>query len=221
MNLRFWQPRHVTLVIDDGPTAMTPRLLTELEASGHRAVLFILGWNAVTRMDTLIDAVRRGFALGNHSYRHARFSELGIVEAREEIVRTEEILNTIYREAGAARPGKWFRFPYEDAGSGPHFTQLQELLSELEFRRPASLRRRLPKPDRDRLDWQATLHTADWKLPEEPDFRAVMRRAAPGDVIELHDKLDTVERYTAPAVEELARRSLLATVPQAGGGRDV
>ena len=212
---RFWRPREVTLVIDDGPTEVTPQLLSELDRGGHRAVLFVLGWNIPGREAVLIDAVRRGFPLGNHSFHHYHFSELTLAEARVEIETADVLLEGIYREAGVARPGRWFRFPFEDAGEGQRALELQRLLQELGFERPCALSRRLPKQDQIRVDWQATLHTADWQLPELPAFRDTVRRAAPGEIIELHDKLATVPRYVAPLLEELARQSLRATLPGA------
>ena len=37
------------------------------------AVLFILGCEVAGREECLVDAIRRGFALGNHSYSHPSF----------------------------------------------------------------------------------------------------------------------------------------------------
>lgn len=213
--LRALPWRTVTLAIDDGPTDLTPQLLDHLERGGHRAVLFILGCNVAGREAILADAVRRGFALGNHSFSHPYFSSLGLAEARTELETTEALIEGIYRQAGRPRPGKWFRFPYLDTGED-RADALHGLLRDLGFQRPRTVGRRLPPWDRRRLDWSTTLDTRDWALPGEAAVRATLRRARPGDVIECHDKLETVAPYAAALAEELTARSLRAVVPGQG-----
>jgi peptidoglycan/xylan/chitin deacetylase (PgdA/CDA1 family) len=211
----FRPPRTVTLAIDDGPTEVTTQLIAQLEQAGHRAVLFVLGCNVAGREAILVDAVRRGFALGNHSFDHPHFSTLGLDQARAEILATEAFIETAYREAGMARHGRWFRFPYLDTGE-QGAPAMQGLLRELGFRRPRAVSRRVAAYDRQRLDWPTTLDTRDWALPGEEAVRAALRRTRPGDVIEFHDKVETVGAYAAILVEELAALSLRAVAPQRG-----
>ena len=213
----FGSGRTVTLAIDDGPTEVTSHLLAQLEEAGHRAVLFVLGCNVAGREAILVDAVRRGFALGNHSFDHPHFSTLGLDQARAEIQRTEAFIETAYRDAGAARHGKWFRFPYLDTGE-QGAAEFQGLLRELGFRRPPAVGRRVARGDRRRIDWPTTLDTRDWALPGEEAVRAALRRTRPGDVIEFHDKVETVGAYAGILVEELAALSLRATAPARGFG---
>ncbi len=205
----------VTLVIDDGPSDATEALVTLLASAGHRAVLFIVGHQlagleaiasgkAAHRMRTLIHAVQCGFALGNHSWAHPRFSTLNLKQASESLVRTERLIDDIYADAGVQRPGKWFRFPYSDAGGNQH-RELQSLLRHLGFEAH-------PGPG-DRLDWPATLSTRDWELPSEPTFRQRLRHARPGEIIEFHDFARTVARYGHCLVEELSALSLRANIP--------
>ncbi len=221
MRLRWpswgWRPGfgEVTLAIDDGPSDATPELLALLEGGGHRAVLFTLGCNVAGREAILVDAVRRGFALGNHSFDHPHFSSITIAQARSEIVRTEASIEAIYTEARVERPGKWFRFPYLDTGK-TQSGAFQALLGELGFERPFVVGKRLVVFDSARRDWPTSLNTLDWALPDETDFRATMRLAQPDDVIEFHDKLPSIARYAAALVEELAARSLRAVVPGRG-----
>ena len=72
-------------------------------------------------------------------------------QAREELLKTEELINAVYREAGKERGPRWFRFPYLDKGGYNSFQesqsrwleytrpdkkeQFQELLRELGFSR--------------------------------------------------------------------------------------
>lgn len=212
LDWRFKRRGAVTLVIDDGPSDVTRQLLATLQRGGHRAVLFVLGCNVVGREAILIDAVRRGFALGNHSFDHPRFSGIDLAAARAEIVATEGLIDAIYLEARVPRPGNWFRFPYLDTGEA-QFDVLQTLLGECGFERPAVMEARLAAEDVARRDWPTTIATRDWALPEESEFRAAVRLARPGDIIEFHDKPETVGRFGRALVDELATLSLRAVVP--------
>lgn len=211
----------VTLVIDDGPSDATELLLSALKEGGHRAVLFIVGAHLArrtlrwyvdkrARREVLVRAVRRGFALGNHSFDHPHFSTIDYNEARTSIQKTEEIIDDIYSQACVRRPGKWFRFPYLDTG-GDLTNELQGLLRDLGFERPPSVGSHFP--DQDRVDWPSTLLTRDWELPSESEFRERLRKARPGEIIEIHDFPRTIDRYRRPLVEELQKLSLRAEVP--------
>src|SRR3954465_7317534 len=61
----------VAITFDDGPDrAHTPALLELLERGGHRATFFVIGKRAEAAPELLGEIVRRGHALGNHSYEH-------------------------------------------------------------------------------------------------------------------------------------------------------
>lgn len=217
----------VTLVVDDGPARSTGLLLSQLEQAGHRAVWFIVGRKVgrfagsalerlmPSRRKILVDAVRRGFALGNHSFDHPHFSNISVPEARESICRTDRIIEEIYAQAGVRRPGKWFRFPYLDEG-GNRAGEFQSLLHDLGFECPPAATERLDPRHRRGLDWPTTLKTSDWELPAEALMRERLSAARPGDVIEIHDRPHLIDRYGRAIVEELAKLSLRATIPASG-----
>jgi len=197
-------PRDVTIAVDDGPSPSTAELLDTLELDGHRAVLFVLGSNIPGREPVLIDAIRRGFALANHSLSHPRFSSLSASEAAAELAATETRIDALYAAAGVPRAARWFRFPYLDSGNG-NAPELQSVLRDMGFR---------PHPSRpSQFDWPTTCQTSDWSIPDDADFRRAVSNAVPGDIIEIHDKAEVVPRYTPILVEELARQSLRGTVP--------
>jgi peptidoglycan/xylan/chitin deacetylase (PgdA/CDA1 family) len=168
----------------------------------------------VGREAIAVDAVRRGFALGNHSYLHPDFSHIGLQEARSEIERTEALIEDVYARAGVQRPGKWFRFPFLSEG-GDRRAALQAMLRELGFAQPDAVARRLDEQERARIDWPTTVGTHDWELPPENVFRMLVASTCPGDVVEFHDWPDTVARYGQRLVEGLSKLSLRATVPGA------
>ena len=211
---RFPMTRAATLVVDDGPSEATRLLLSRLEEAGHRAVLFVLGCNIAGREDVLADAVRRGFALGNHSFRHPYFSTIDLEDARAEIARTDALIDDVYTRAGMPRPGKWFRFPYLDIG-GSRAPEFQRLLHELGFERPRRIARWLRMEDPHRLDWPTTVFTRDYKLPGETAIRKSLETIRPGDVVEFHDRVDTVALYGGTLADELTRCEVPVTLPRA------
>ena len=62
----------VAITFDDGPDATHTRPILELlERGGHRGTFFVIGRRAAAEPELLAEIVRRGHALGNHSYEHA------------------------------------------------------------------------------------------------------------------------------------------------------
>ncbi|MFD2874911.1 polysaccharide deacetylase family protein [Paenibacillus rhizoplanae] len=60
----------VYLTFDDGPSAVTPKVLTILQEQGIKATFFVLGDQAASRPE-LINAIwEQGHAIGNHTYNH-------------------------------------------------------------------------------------------------------------------------------------------------------
>lgn len=119
------------LTVDDAPSARLSELLDVLEGVGVPAVLFCEGAKLERRPEAAVDAVERGFHLGNHSYSHPYFSDVGLSRARAEVRRTDRLLDAVYERAGVERPTRAFRFPYGDRGVDPspdHAAALQDLL---------------------------------------------------------------------------------------------
>ena len=208
----FWRSGTVTLVIDDGPSETTDALLGALERHGHRGVCFILGANLPGREGALVSAIRRGHALGNHSFSHPHFSEITLDVARDEVARTEALIGRLYAEAGQPRPGRWFRFPYLDRGEANEGA-FQEMLAGFGFSTPAKVLRRDRSELPDRRDWPSTKVSADWERPPIEKMKRRLRKTRPGDVVEIHDYEDTFERYIGLVCDILDRRRLRAVIP--------
>ena len=104
------------LTIDDAPSALFAEKLAYLERKGIPALIFCIGEKASGREKELAGALAAGFALGNHSYSHPRFSAIPFEECRSEIHRTDALLRSVYRLANMAWKRKFFRFPYLDRG---------------------------------------------------------------------------------------------------------
>ena len=106
------------LTIDDAPSADFLNKLDFLDAKGIAAVWFCQGNHMERRPQMIIEAIRRGHIVGNHSYTHPQFSELSLDQACAEIRSTDAILEELYHRAGVARRHRFFRFPYGDKGTG-------------------------------------------------------------------------------------------------------
>lgn len=85
--------RALHLTFDDGPhPEHTPALLDLLAAHRARATFFLIGHHAERNPDVVERIVREGHALGNHSWSHPQFDQVGLPAQRDEIERTDRLL---------------------------------------------------------------------------------------------------------------------------------
>ncbi len=118
------------LTIDDGPSEKFESLVDFLFERKIPAVFFNRGDNMEARPEAVLYGIKRGFVMANHTYSHGRASGLPFEATCDEIRRTEDILEKLYRESGVKRPGKYFRFPYMDRGMGSFFVEPEDLKPE-------------------------------------------------------------------------------------------
>ena len=172
------------LTIDDSPTSAFAEKVDYLAARGIPAVFFCIGELVEQCPAAVIDAIRRGFVIGNHSHTHPAFSKTPLPQCRAEIARTDAIIDRLYAEAGVERPARWFRFPYGDKGDGRdgrvlsrwrwrrrrRGRRIQAMLTDLDYTQP-------PFPDvtyrymrraglYDDVDWSWTFDAMEWALAE-------------------------------------------------------
>jgi len=105
------------LTIDDAPSADFTQKVDYLLSKDIPAIFFCTGEALEKRPKPVIDAIHKGFLIGNHTYDHPHFSEIPLDACFEQIQRTDQIIDTIYSQAGEAVPAKYFRFPYGDKGA--------------------------------------------------------------------------------------------------------
>ncbi len=135
------------LTIDDSPTKHTNDFVDWLAARDIPAVFFCIGSSYTDlgipcegmeqRPAPILKAISHGYIIGNHTYTHPRFSDLSLAEMKEQVLKTEKIIETLYRQAGKSRSHKLFRFRDLDRGcgtwvvdfnkTGPHTETIQEL----------------------------------------------------------------------------------------------
>ncbi|HBY09449.1 MAG TPA: polysaccharide deacetylase [Chloroflexi bacterium] len=105
------------LTIDDAPSADFEQKIDFLHSKGIPAIFFCPGNALETRPEPIIDAIHQGFVIANHAYDHPHFSGITLEACLEQIRKTDQILEAIYRQAGVSIPAKYFRFPYGDKGA--------------------------------------------------------------------------------------------------------
>ncbi len=120
------------VTIDDMASENTPAVVDYLCEKKITAVMFAVGENVEKHYEQAAYALQKGMLIGNHSYSHPGFSGISMEECVEQIERTEEILDKLYRDAGVERKYKPFRFPYGDKGGDKH-AALQELFKKKGF----------------------------------------------------------------------------------------
>ena len=92
--------RGVALTFDDGPhPEHTPKVLDLLDAAGAKATFFVIGHKAEKHPELVREIVRRGHAVGMHSYAHDRlFSLRSLRFVRDDLGRAVEVLEAITGE---------------------------------------------------------------------------------------------------------------------------
>lgn len=97
------------LTFDDGPTAMTERVLDVLDEYGVKATFFVLGETASYHPDILKRVHEEGHSIGNHTYSHDYDVVYGTREQFEnELLKWEETVGGII---GKENVQKLLRFP--------------------------------------------------------------------------------------------------------------
>lgn len=109
---------NVYLTIDDSPSPNTTRLFDALHERDIPALVFCRGDALEENPNPVIRAIKQGFVMANHGYRHKPAVELGFQKLTHGITQTEDLLDMCYAKAGVKRTHKYFRFPYIDRGDG-------------------------------------------------------------------------------------------------------
>ncbi|HEY1805975.1 MAG TPA: polysaccharide deacetylase family protein [Terracidiphilus sp.] len=102
------QPGVLALTFDDGPNATwTPKLLDILASHNVRATFFVLGGRARVQPELVRRTAKAGHLIGNHSWDHPNMSRSSQKTIREQMLRTQDMLEQI---TGSAV--KFFRPPW-------------------------------------------------------------------------------------------------------------
>jgi peptidoglycan/xylan/chitin deacetylase (PgdA/CDA1 family) len=165
-------PGYVAFTFDDGPhPAWTPRVLAALAAHDVHATFFVIGrqvWGLdhPARRRELAAIAAAGHDIGNHTWSHARLTDLGPLARAREIDQASAVITWI-----TGRPVTMLRAPYGD--SDPAITALlrRRGLTEIgwnldprdwDARSPAVLRRRVVDRILDAGGGVLVLHDDKW-----------------------------------------------------------
>ena len=103
--------RKIAITFDDGPNpSYTAKLLDGLKERGIHATFFVTGEHAEANPEIIKRMQEEGHLIGNHTYSHIQLTEKNREIFREELIRTNEIIEEITgEEVQYVRPpyGSW------------------------------------------------------------------------------------------------------------------
>lgn len=86
----------VALSFDDAPDPrFTPQILDILAECGVKATFFVVGHRAEKNPELVERIKQEGHEIGNHSYNHSQFSKLTMDQYRNQILKTNQIIEKI------------------------------------------------------------------------------------------------------------------------------
>lgn len=198
----------ICLTVDDAPSSAFAEKLAWLRREGIAAVFFVWGERVAGHERELVEALRAGYRLENHSWSHLHFSAIGYEAGCREIERGEAAVDDLYRRAGVPRGVRRFRFPYFDRGAGEGERAAYQAFLRGRGYEPA-------RPTDGGVDVGCDFDQAEYWLgnPAAPDgldkadailARIDGGRPADGDIVLIHDHdyshglfFECVERYRA------------------------
>ncbi|MBT4855922.1 polysaccharide deacetylase family protein [bacterium] len=112
---------NISITMDDHPLPPTSILsaqernanfLKALDAHNCQAVFFCVGKHCIEQDDPylLLDLLKHGHSIANHSYSHRHLSKISITDFEAELIANEQTLCNCSMQ-------KWFRYPYLDYGN--------------------------------------------------------------------------------------------------------
>ncbi len=190
------------LTFDDGPSEKFDKLLSYLIKNKYKAIFFCLGKNLEIpkRQKQIIKAIKKGFLIGNHSYSHPNFNIISFRKAKEEILKTDEIIDGIYKKAKIKRPIKLFRFPFFRKGLFNYF-RIQKFLKKLGYQNLINS---------SQYDVRCSLDPRDWdKKTTTRKAIKIIQNAKAGEIIDLHDYKHSISFLLNPICEYLSSKKLI------------
>lgn len=194
----------IYLTIDDGPSEHILDCARFLRSLGIDCVFFCRGDMIKEHEALLVEVIKLGFIVANHSYSHVAYTAMDEQAFFQEIQDTQTLIDACYQLAKVAPPQRHIRLPFGDRGAGAGLKapqskaehekvqRLQEFLKQNQFY-PLS-----PPftPDDIYIDAGWTIDPADYKSAHkqnpdayEANLRSLLsqKKTTDFDVILLHD----------------------------------
>ena len=169
----------IYLTFDDGPTPrITEQILDILDNYDAKATFFCLGNNAELYPDLVEEILRRGHAIGNHSYNHTRGW----------LTTTDNYMASAYKAGQFLPYTRLFRPPYGR-------------IAVREVRRMRSQGWRV-------VMWNNISEDYDLRISPQRGAQKVTRHIHPGNIIVFHDSVKASKNmlYALPKVLEAIRK---------------
>lgn len=184
----------IAFTFDDGPNPIYTRQLLEIfaEVKG-KATFFMIGEQMGKFPEVVKEVAEQGHEIGNHTYTHARLSDLEQAQCKDEIERNEELL----KELTGKKPNV-FRPPYLDYNKN-----VQLILEDKGYSLIGAL----------------NVEAKDWEQPGMEYILSVSRKyAAKGSILIFHDgygdRSQTIESVRTLAFELARKGYQLITVSE-------
>ena len=153
-------------------------ILDTLDKYNVKGTFFVMGgWinysdDNVTKLKAIDE---RGHEIGNHSYKHPSFSNIGESRIKDELTKTDE---TIEKYTG--KKPKLFRFPSGDYNKQSYRTVISEGYIPIQW-------------DTDSVDWK--------ELGEDVEYNRIKKKLKPGSILLCHNN----SKYTPKNIEKLLK----------------
>lgn len=136
----------IYLTIDDWPTWDMKEKVDFLNSKWIKAIWFCEWRNLKRYPSETIYAIRNGHIIWNHSYNHPHFGDIPIKEIKNQIEKTDKLIEELYKKSWILRTMKLCRFPYLDNWDkkwylntdwkDSHVKAIQNVLKELWYVQP-------------------------------------------------------------------------------------
>lgn len=170
-------PKQIALTFDDGPGKHTAELLDGLRERGIKASFFLMGSKVERRPEVVKTMHDDGHLIGCHTWSHISFFEHSMDEIRDEIDRTNDLIESIT----GVRP-QFLRPPYG------YYTG--DILNGI---------------DSIAVLWSSS--PRDWvHIDEEYIYNWFLENARDGDIVLLHDTKDATVPAVLRAIDALTKQ---------------
>jgi len=173
----------IYLTVDDGPKKSIETLLEKCEED-DKITFFMIGklLDTPNGFKLACKSLELGHEIGNHSYSHPRFSKINIEKVKEEILKTDELIDKVYRKVGRKNP-KLFRFPYGDLGNKKDKKEIKSFLENQGYK--------IYFWDLDSEDW---MHYSKKNKKNLDEIINIISKTKEGDIVLVHELPITIEK---------------------------
>ena len=183
--------KSLSLTFDDGPDPEATLVVSNfLKKNNIQATFFVVGEKVLENPEIIRSLDADGHLIGNHTYDHPRWENTTPELIREQLVKTEQIIDEVLKDRyPSGYPHRYFRPPYglpwTRGGTNVGRKMLQQILDEKRLQLTL---------------WQ--IDSRDWKYSTTSDIVCHVERclsAIQGGILLFHDTCEVV----VPVLEEI------------------